>query len=181
MKKFTALILALMLVLSLCACGETGESKDLGGGSKTVEDVLQEQTAGTSAPAETAAPADEPALIRDADPNVDIDLTAMNSTMVYSEVYNMLATPDNYIGKTIKMRGSFAMYHDEVTDVYYFACIIADATACCSQGIEFVLEGDYSYPEDYPALDEEITVVGTFTTYMEGEYLYCTLMNAHFE
>ena len=34
--------------------------------------------------------------------DVDIDLTGMNANMIYSEVYNMMAEPDNYIGKTIR-------------------------------------------------------------------------------
>ncbi|MBR3018765.1 MAG: hypothetical protein IKH57_17065 [Clostridia bacterium] len=109
---------------------------------------------------------------------IDIDLTAMSATMVYSEVYSMLATPENYIGKTVKMNGSFADYLDEATGNYYCACIIRDATACCSQGIEFVLTDDYVYPDDYPEVGSDVSVVGVFDTYMEGENLYCTLRNA---
>ncbi len=109
---------------------------------------------------------------------VDIDLTAMSATMVYSEVYSMLATPENYIGKTVKMDGIFAYYYDEATGNYYYACIIRDATACCSQGIEFVLTDDYVYPDDYPEVGGDVSVVGVFDTYMEGENLYCTLRNA---
>ena len=58
------------------------------------------------------------------------------------------------------------------------ACIIQDATACCAQGIEFVLTEDYVYPDDYPEVDEEICVVGVFDTYQEGDYTYCTLRKA---
>ena len=29
----------------------------------------------------------------------DVDLTLLSSTMVYSEVYNMMVDPDSYIGK----------------------------------------------------------------------------------
>ena len=110
--------------------------------------------------------------------SIDVDLTVLSSTMVYSEVYNMMESPEEYIGKTIKMDGLFAYYHDEATDNYYFACVIQDATACCSQGIEFVLAGDHAYPEDYPEVNEEICVVGVFDTYREGSYTYCTLRNA---
>ncbi len=109
---------------------------------------------------------------------IDVDLTSLSSTMVYSEVYNMIVSPENYLGKIIKMNGTFAFYHDETTDKYYFACIIADATACCSQGIEFVLTDDYTYPDDYPEAGEEICVAGVYDTYQEGEYTYCTLRNA---
>ena len=86
----------------------------------------------------------------------------------------MMVSPEQYIGKTVKMDGLFAYYHDESTGNYYFACIIQDATACCAQGIEFVLTEDYVYPDDYPEVDEEICVVGVFDTYQEGDYTYCT-------
>ena len=112
------------------------------------------------------------------DGKIDVDLTALSSTMVYSEVYNMMSDPDSYLGKTVRMRGAFSIYHDEATDVNYYACLIADATACCQQGLEFVLEGNFKYPDDYPELGTEITVTGTFETYTEGEYLYCHLVSA---
>ena len=56
--------------------------------------------------------------------------------------------------------------------------IVSDATACCSQGIEFVLDGDYKYPDDYPAVDKTITVVGEFNYYKEEYNTYCQLLNA---
>ena len=109
---------------------------------------------------------------------IDVDLTALSSTMVYSEVYNMMIQPDRYIGKTVKMQGSYYMFHDINTDLYYYSCIIQDATACCSQGLEFILTEDYAYPEDYPAMGDEITVIGVFDTYMEGKDKYCTLRDS---
>ena len=109
---------------------------------------------------------------------IDVDLTKLSSTMVYSEVYNMMVSPDKYIGKTVKMNGAFAYYEDPETKKQYFACIIADATACCSQGLEFILAGEHSYPDDYPELGTEITVVGTFQTYEENGYMYCHLVDA---
>ncbi len=112
------------------------------------------------------------------DSGVDVDLTVLSATMVYSEVYNMMVSPDYYKGKIIKMTGQFVPYYDEGTGKYYFACFISDATACCSQGIEFILTDDYSYPEDYPQEGDTICVIGTFDTYMEGEYMYCTLRDA---
>ena len=38
---------------------------------------------------------------------IDVDRTTLSSTMVYSEVYNMMSEPDGYLGKTVKMDGSF--------------------------------------------------------------------------
>ena len=106
----------------------------------------------------------------------DIDLTSMSSTMVYSQVYDMITNPDSYIGKKVKMKGSFT--YGVGDDRYYFACLIADATACCSQGIEFVLKDERLFPDDYPEVGQDITVSGIFNTYREGEYLYCELRDA---
>lgn len=58
------------------------------------------------------------------------------------------------------------------------AAIISDATACCAQGIEFVWRGEHAYPSDYPPLDTEITVTGTFDTYFEDDYMYIQLLDA---
>lgn len=113
--------------------------------------------------------------------DIDVDLTKLSSTMVYSEVYNMMYTPENYIGKTVKMSGMFVAYTNQDESQYYPAVIIADATACCSQGLEFVLEGNPSYPEGYPEMETEITVVGTFETYVEDGNTYCRLKNAKIE
>lgn len=107
---------------------------------------------------------------------IDVDLTKLSSTMVFAEVYNMMFSPDEYIGKTIKARGTFGVYHDQVKDIYYFAVVIADALACCQQGLEFVWAGDHKYPEDYPSLETEIEVIGTFNRYEEDGYTFFNLL-----
>ena len=112
--------------------------------------------------------------------NIDVDLTKLNSTMVYSEVYNMMTSPDDYKGKIIKVTGQFAVYHDDENNKDYFACLIADAATCCSQGLEFELEGEYTYPDDYPKVEEEVTLYGTFNTYEENGNTYCHLEKAKF-
>ena len=105
---------------------------------------------------------------------VDVDLTALSSTMVYSEVYNMLTMPENYVGKTVKMTGGYSSFLDESTGAVYRVCMIADATACCAQGMEFVLKDGMAYPE----MEADITVVGTFQVYEENGTTYCHLVNA---
>ena len=113
--------------------------------------------------------------------SVDVDLTRLSGTMVYSEVYNMLENTESYLGKTVRMRGRFSVYRSPDTGIPYFACVIEDATACCSQGLEFVLDGAPRYPDDYPSVGTEITVSGEFGTYEEGGYRYCHLIRAKFE
>lgn len=146
MKKLILILSALVLVAVLTACS-----------SKTV-------ATGTT---ETAAKAAQ---------SIDVDLTQMSSTMIYSEVQNMMLKPADYVGKTVKMQGAFSV--SEIGENRYFACIIKDATACCAQGIEFDWAGDHSYPADYPKDGSDITVTGEFTTYNEGQQQYCQLKNA---
>ena len=110
----------------------------------------------------------------------DVDLTQLSASMVYAQVYDMVNNGDNYLGKTVKAKGPFS-YFQETDGREFFAVIISDATACCSQGIEFVLDGDYSYPDDYPDVGTEITVVGRFNYYKEGFYTYCQLTDATME
>lgn len=110
--------------------------------------------------------------------DIDVDLTAISGILVYSEVYNMMATPENYMGKKIKMEGLYAIYFDDTYSTRYDACIVQDATACCATGIEFELSDDLKFPDDYPEEGDLITVEGIFDTYEEGSYTYCTLRNA---
>lgn len=107
-----------------------------------------------------------------------VDLTVLSGTMVFSEVYNMMNTPQNYEGVTVKMTGQFQVYEDAEKGKTYYAVIIPDATGCCQQGFEFVLIDDYEYPKDYPELGTEITVTGTFESYEEDGTTFCHLIDA---
>ena len=178
MKRIFCLLLAACMAVSLCACG-----KDVGNNTLSSNEE-------TSASAEIIPTPNEQETPEGSEPSqpsagkVDVDLTVLSSTMVYSEVYNMLYFyPEDYYGKTVKANGIFAIYQmvvDGVTqpDPVAYACIIADATACCAEGMEFVLEGDYTYPDDYPELGAEITVIGEFQSYEENGMTWYHLANA---
>lgn len=91
---------------------------------------------------------------------IDVDLTKLSATMVYSEVFNILQTPADYRGKVFKIRGTYMRLHDPQKNEDHHACIIKDATACCMQGMEFEL-----VDKNYPPNDSEITLLGRFDTY----------------
>ena len=156
MKKLLCVLLIALTLVPLAACGH----------EDTAQKPAAEDAEGTAA--------------------LDIDLTALSGIMVYSEVNSMISFPDNYIGKTVKMQGQFNIYQvtDEngafIPDKMFFACMIADATACCAQGLEFALAGEPVYPDEYPELGAEITVVGTFEWYEEDGCRYYRLGNASF-
>ena len=108
----------------------------------------------------------------------DLDFTTFSSTIVYSELYNIMTSPDGYRGMHLKISGIFGFYQDPETGKQYYACVIDDATACCSLALEFILEGNAKYPDDYPRVNDPITVSGYFDTYEENGMLYCQLANA---
>lgn len=115
---------------------------------------------------------------------VAYDLTAMGSEMVYAMVYQFMMNPQDYIGETIKMQGTYYSVWYEPTQKYYHYCIIQDALACCAQGMEFIWEdGSHSYPDEYPENETEVVVTGEFETYQEegDTSLYCRLKNASME
>ena len=173
MKKSLCLLMIVVIILILAACSDSNSSSP-SAAPYAADAVSSTEAAEATETIETAA--EEPA---GSDDGVDVDLTSMSSTMVYSEVLNMQQDPESYIGKTVKMKGPFNV--TEINGNRYFACVIADATDCCSTGIEFVRKGDYSYPEDYPKEKEEITVVGTFNTYMEGKNKYLQLKDTELQ
>lgn len=176
MKRLLCLLLAALTVFGLGACGKKSAAPRA---ETTFPATASEETKPLQTlPLETAPSKDT------AESNF-VDLTALSSTMVYAEVFAMMSSPEDYVGKTVKMQGIFSkgqLYaagslNDGGT---VFACVIQDATACCAQGIPFELAGDHSYPQDYPELGDTITVVGTFEIHQQEGMQFCRLRDAEF-
>lgn len=104
--------------------------------------------------------------------DVDLDLTNFSTTIVYTELFNMAVEPANYVGKTIRVQGTYQIGYDEGSQKYYHYVVVDDATACCVQGIEFVWDGTHQYPDDYPPTGTAMEIVGEFKSYAEGEFTY---------
>lgn len=174
MKRLLCLLLAALTVLGLGACGEKSGAP---AGETTFPTTASEEPKPLQTlPLETAPS-------KDTAESTLVDLTALSSTMVYAEVFAMMSSPEDYVGKTVKMQGIFSkgqLYaagslNDGGT---VFACVIQDATACCAQGIPFELAGDRTYPQDYPELGDTITVVGTFEIHEQEGMEFCRLRDA---
>ena len=104
-----------------------------------------------------------------------LDLTALNQTMQYSQVNQMLYEPGSYLGQTVQICGEYYKgNHEPIIRVL-------DEQACCAQGIEFVLAGEHTYPDDYPAIGDEIVIHGTFNTYEDETGAYVQLKDAVLE
>ena len=141
MKKLISLFLILAALSCIFACGEVKPD-----GSDTA-----------AVPEGSAANGDEK-------PEEIIDLTKMSAQIVYAYVYDMMTEPEKYIGKTFRIGGVYNTSYYDVTGCWYHWCVIADATACCSQGLEFILNDAKS---KYPESGADIVIEGKFGTYDE--------------
>ena len=112
---------------------------------------------------------------------IDFDLTEMSSDIVYATIFQLMVAPEQYEGKTFKIKGIFyATYRDSVQKNCFY-CIVQDAMVCCAQGMEFVWgDGSHIYPDESPEANAEVVVEGTLETYREDgdDPLYCRLANA---
>ena len=182
MKRIFCLLLAVCMMASLCACGK-GREKDAGNDTLSSNEEASASAESIPTPKEQETPGGSKPWHPSAG-KVDVDLTVLSSTMVYSQVYNMLYNDTaHYLGNTLNAKRTFSIYQlvtDGVLqpDPVSYACIISDAAACCAEGMEFVLEGDLTYPDDYPELGTEITVIGEFQSYEENGMTRYHLVNA---
>jgi hypothetical protein len=140
----------------------------------SVSPVATASSASTSAgttPKDTVSESEDWQISDLSNGSIDIDLTQMNATMIYSVIYDILINPDSYYGKSILVDGYFdTMMNDELGVRYYFI-VVPDATACCVQGLEFTLPDGKVYPDDYPAVNENIRIKGVIDRYAEeGQY-----------
>ena len=184
MKRLLCLLLAALTAFGLCACGEKSPAPEEATSSTTAPTEAKPMT---TLPPETAA-AEETESVQTSETaeSTFVDLTALSSTMVYAEVFAMMVSPEDYVGKTVKMQGIFSRGQLYAADGslsdggMVFACIVQDATACCAQGIPFDLAGDYEYPQDYPELGDTITVEGIFEIHEQEGMQFCRLKDAEF-
>ncbi len=100
---------------------------------------------------------------------VDIDLTQMSATMVYAYVFNLMTTPEEYIGQRYRIAGVHGSSYFEETDATYHYIVIEDATACCAEGLEFVLADEAA---DYPQPGDVVELSGVLEPYMENGVVY---------
>jgi hypothetical protein len=188
MKKILACIICLTLAFGVTACGKASD-KDSNGDTKIISDAKNKQENSKS---DTKKEVNKKEVAGDAGKGkssksksktkgnkIDVDLNNLNANVVYSQVFLMMTEPDKFIGKRIRMSGQFNVYAAEegnpsgVTE--YYAIIIADAQACCQQGIEFVWPG-HTYPEGFPEVKSNASVTGIFEVYEENGKKYCRLV-----
>ncbi len=205
-KNICKLIIIGIALLSLSACSESNNKNKLPNTQTSINKVLDEQVKSADNNSNTNKSDD---LNKDSenkdsnldnnnqnnnnsntdnsdkknptDESIDYDLTTMSSEMVYATVFQLVTYPENYIGKKVKMGGAYYVATNEEVQKNYHYVIISDATACCTQGIEFVWDdGSHVFPDEYPAEGTEVEVVGIFESYIDEDdgIQYCRLKNS---
>lgn len=172
MKK-QVLLSALLAALILTGCGSEEPASQQQSAAETTAQTEVQVTTEAQEAADTTAAQEETVTSAGR-----IDLTGMSSTMVMAQISTMQYEPDSFLGKTIKMQGTFLVGYGDTRNYYY--CLVSDATACCQQGFEFLWDG-HVFPDDYPEPGTEIIVEGIFDTYWEDGYQYMQLINATLE
>ena len=198
MKRTGIGIWLLVAVVLISGCGkQTDNGKGINNG-KTVDKVIESQVKkeeqkkpeestkedtqkNDQQNTDTQTPESVQGSVNAPEASVDVDLSVMDSDMIYATVYQMMSDPEQYVGKTFRIEGKFYVTYDEMTKNQYYYCVIKDATECCAQGLEFVWgDGSHIYPDEYPTDGTEVIVDGTFELYMENDSRYCRLANADF-
>ena len=102
--------------------------------------------------------------------DVDVDFTVLSGVMASAKFNDVMSNPGNYMGKTIKLNGLYAV--SRYQGGYYHFVLVEGADACCPEGIEFRLSGSY----DYPPERTRIEFTGIFDSHEDFGYTYYYIM-----
>lgn len=163
MKKIYGMILIILVVLVLTGC--TTDVNKESSNNELVKTIDSTQQSGNSpVQSEVKYIGNETA---------EIDLSTFSSTMLFSELSRILSEYPTYIGKTIKINGLYSNmpYSDGSANLYHYV-LVTDSTACCQQGLEFVIENG----TEYPVMGDNTCVTGVLESYTENGQTYCHLV-----
>ena len=109
------------------------------------------------------------------DTKIDVDLTKVNTNMVYVQVFYMMQKPEDYNGQTIRLPGVCTIMKNRVTQQRTYNCNVLDGTGCCAKMIPFKLaDANAAYPKS----GEAITVTGKFQIVTENDKTFGVLNDA---
>ena len=160
----TAALLA--VILSVSACSSPEAPADSRNGQATVQSGTEQ-----SAEAEEKGQAPEKK-----ERTADYDISKMSDTLKYSSLQLIYADLGSYKGKVIKLSGVYVAYADATGTAAYDCCEVADATACCSLGFEFV-DKEITDSVRMERFGKPVTVEGRLEPYDENGNTYWHLVD----
>lgn len=93
------------------------------------------------------------------DVKVDIDLVESSVIFSYAQVVQMMYNANEYIGQSVKMKGTYYQQVIPEYDITLHLIIMLDETNCCQGFLEFYLLDETL---EYPQSGEEIMIVGEY-------------------
>ena len=180
MSRYTSLVLFLILFLILFStafltgCSDSDTSSNLQ--TLMEEQPLVPQRSQNTEPAERSNTPElsvsEPAgsatpVDREESEDVDIDLTQLSVTMVSAQVLQIMMSPEDFLGQTVRVRGTYFTFLWEEADKQLHYVVLNLTAGCCGQGFEFILSDELASSVGYPANESVIEVTGIFSRYEE--------------
>ena len=92
-----------------------------------------------------------------------IDFTELSPSVVLPAAWFILGQPSSYIGRDIRLQGTYTETTDKNGVVHHF-CLVKDAPGCCSQTLEFKLSDG-----DYPSIGNPIFLEGILDVYKSSK------------
>lgn len=173
MKKWTALLLALTLLLLLAACGQGGDASLTRGAMPegAEDDAVDGLAQDPGADAAGTEAQDAPAVTEPE--KVDWDLAICQPEEAYREVEHYNIDPRGYRGMSLRLTGEFSQVLDHGKTFYY--CGVRDDDGCV-EALELRFPGDGSLPEGFPEAGSLVTVWGVLDYYDAGNGVNCCVL-----
>ena len=171
MKKLFALLLALMMLLSLAACGAEDENAAGEGGD---EDLTRGELPLMEGEAPDRPAASDETVLDPAD--LDLDLSICQPEEVYHEIEHFNIDPSGYVGLRLRVTGELSRFVSHDKTFYYIGVRDEDG---CIENLELRFPGDGSEPEGFPEDGSVITVwgrLGTYTAQRDGKDRLCAVL-----
>ena len=140
---------ALFLMLAVSGCSERASPAPVSEDAVRSEPSLVDRTLPEASETEGAA-----------DANV-LDLSFAAQQVAYAQLYQIAMSPEKYLGKTIRLKGSCYITEDPYTGRTYRSCIVRDVTGCCAQGLDFTIDPENDWTQT-PELYDTITIEGVY-------------------
>ena len=97
---------------------------------------------------------------------IDYNISSMSSTMAYNTTLNILNSPAEYEGETIKIKWSFSQGTISGGTKNHYFVDVYDSNSCCSTWVTFAWEGDM------PPRGTKVTVTGKISAKKENGNYY---------
>ena len=98
---------------------------------------------------------------------IDVDFTEFGMTMAMGKFFEVFTNSSEYLDQIMRVRGEyFSMFFQETGQRHHFITLIP-GDDCCRMGFEFMVSGEKSFPEDFPAEGMVIEITGVLSVYEE--------------